>query len=360
MRFDRERTIVLLWAVLAGVVVCAAAWWMHRTHVPAAPQVLWALLLLPAIAVVHIIRLHRRQVQVVLPTAPVMARGPRGFLTRLRHLPFTLSLAGCGLLLLALARPQSREHWRDVEREGIDIMIALDVSGSMLARDLRPDRLEASKRVAMEFIDGRPDDRIGLVVYEGTSFSQCPLTTDHRVLKELFMGVRSGLLDGGTAIGMGLATALNRLRDSEAKSKVVILLTDGVNNAGLVQPMDAAQIAQALGVRVYTIGVGTRGKALSPVALYPNGQYKYDYVDVEIDEALLQEMATMTGGRYFRATDEAKLRAIYREIDELERTRIHVTEHSQRNEEYLPYLASGLGLLVFAFLLDRSVLRTMA
>ncbi|MDX9751394.1 MAG: VWA domain-containing protein, partial [Flavobacteriales bacterium] len=255
MRPDRDRLHALLWVLLAAVATGAAAWWMHRAHVPAAPRAFWVLLPLLAAVAWYIVRLHRRRVQVVLPTLPVLT-GRRGFLVRWRYLPFALTVAGCGLLVLALARPQSREHWRDVEREGIDIMIALDVSGSMLARDLRPDRLEASKRVAMEFIDARPDDRIGLVIYEGGSFSQCPLTTDHRVLKELFMGVRSGLLDGGTAIGMGLATALNRLRESAAKSKVTILLTDGVNTAGLVQPMDAAQIAQALGVRVYTIGVG--------------------------------------------------------------------------------------------------------
>jgi Ca-activated chloride channel family protein len=198
------------------------------------------------------------------------------------------------------------------------------------------------------------------VVYEGEAFTQCPLTTDHRVLKELFSGARSGLITGGTAVGMGLATALNRLRDSEAKSKVVILLTDGVSNAGMVQPLDAAQIAEQLGVRVYTIGVGSRGKALAPVSQYANGQYRYDLVDVEIDEATLTQVAELTGGQYFRAVDEGKLRDIYAEIDRMERTRIKVTEHSQRNDEYGPFLLLGVGLLMAGFLLDRTLLRTLA
>ena len=239
-----------------------------------------------------------------------------------------------------------------------DIAIAMDVSASMLARDFSPDRLEAAKAVAMQFIDRRPNDRIGLVVYEGEAFTQCPLTTDHDVLKDLFAQVRSGLIEGGTAVGMGLATAVNRLRESEAKSRVIILLTDGVNNAGNVQPVDAAQIAAQFGIRVYTIGVGTRGKALSPVARYPNGKYRYDHVDVEIDEEMLQEVAARTDGRYFRATDEAKLRAIYAEIDQLEKTRIKVTEHSRRNEEYFPLALAGSGLLLLGLLLDRSLFRT--
>ena len=261
---------------------------------------------------------------------------------------------------MAMARPQSEDNWQDVQREGIDIVIALDISASMLAKDLRPDRLEASKQVAIDFIDGRPNDRIGLVVYEGEAFTQCPITTDHRVLKELFSEVRSGLIDGGTAIGTGLATALNRLRESEAKSKVVILLTDGVNNAGTIQPNDAALIAEQLGIRVYTIGVGTKGKALSPVTRYATGQYRYDYVDVEIDETTLRNVADRTGGKYFRATDERKLKDIYTEIDRLERTRIKVTEHRSMNEEYFPFALAGCALLLLGGLLDRSVLRTMA
>lgn len=360
MRPDRERIIAALWALAAVVPVALALVWMWRRFTPADALLLWAFVPVALIAAWHVWRLRMRRPRALLPTMPTLLRGPRGPLTALRHLPFSLALAGTGLLLVAMTRPQSRDSWQDVEREGIDIVLALDVSASMLAKDLKPDRMEAAKRTAIEFIEARPNDRIGLVVYEGEAFTQCPLTTDHAVLKDLFQGVRSGLMEGGTAIGMGLATALNRLRESEAKSKVVILLTDGVNNAGVMQPMDAAQIAEALGVRVYAIGVGTRGKALSPVARYPNGQYRFDYIDVEIDDALLERIATMTGGRYFRATDEKKLREIYREIDELERTRVRVTEFSQRHEEYFPIAAAGAGLLLLGFLFDRTLLRTMA
>jgi Ca-activated chloride channel family protein len=210
----------------------------------------------------------------------------------------------------------------------------------------------------MNFIDNRRNDRIGLVVYEGEAFTQCPLTTDHEVLKDLFSQVRSGLIEGGTAVGMGLATAVNRLRESDAKSKVVILLTDGVNNKGKVQPADAAQIATQYGIRVYTIGVGTHGQALSPVQLYPNGHYQYAMRPVEIDEATLRQVADLTGGRYFRATDKNKLEEIYSEIDRLEKTRMKVTEHSRREEKYFLPVLAGACCIAFAFVLDKTILRT--
>ena len=312
----------------------------------------------PAVAAAPLWRRNAQRASLTLSTAHAFRALPTGWAVPLRHLPFAASLLGLGLLLTALTRPQSSDAWQDVETEGIDIVMAVDISASMLARDLKPDRLEAAKRVAADFIDARPNDRIGLVVYEGEAFTQCPLTSDHDVLKDLFKQARSGLIDGGTAVGMGLATAVNRLRESDARSRVVILLTDGVNNAGTVQPEDAAQIAAELGVRVYTIGVGTRGKALSPVAIYPNGQYKYDLVDVEIDETMLERVATLTGGRYFRATDEKSLARIYAEIDTLEKTRIKVTEHNRRNEEYFPYALAGACLLLLAFVTDRHLLRT--
>jgi Ca-activated chloride channel homolog len=360
MKLERDRLMTLLWYTLALVVGGLVLRWMLVRYEPAQPELLWSLVALPLIAAYLIWRGPRTNAQVPLPTLSVLSTGPRDLLVLFRQLPQALILAALAFLLIALARPQSKDSWQDVQREGIDIMIALDVSASMLAKDLRPDRLAASKKVAQEFIDGRPNDRIGLVVYEGEAFTQCPLTTDHRVLKELFGSARSGLITGGTAVGMGLATALNRLRDSEAKSKVVILLTDGVSNAGMVQPLDAAQIAEQLGIRVYTIGVGTRGRALSPVSQYPNGQYRFDMVPVEIDEATLQQVASMTGAQYFRATDERKLQEIYAEIDRLERTRIKVTEYSQRNEEYAPFLMIAIGLLTAAFLLERTVIRTLA
>ncbi len=360
MRNDRDHLTALVWVLMALAVAAGAVVYMLRTFEALHLRMLWALATVAVLAVWYVLRSGSRHARVTLSTLGAVTKGPTDVLAMLRHLPFALSLLGLALLLMAMARPQSKDNWQDVKREGIDIVIALDISVSMLAKDLRPDRLEASKRVAMEFIDGRPNDRIGLVVYEGEAFTQCPLTTDHQVLKEFFQQAKPGLVEGGTAVGMGLATALNRLRDSEAKSKVVILLTDGVSNAGSVQPLDAAQIASTLGIRVYTIGVGTRGKALSPVNRYANGQFRFEYVDVEIDERMLKQVAELTGGKYFRATDTDKLKAIYQEIDHLEKTRINVTEHSRRNEEYLPFVLAGAGALLLAFLLDRSLLRTMA
>jgi Ca-activated chloride channel homolog len=360
MRADRDRIVDLIWLVLAAAGVAAVWVLMDRRYDLAYPGALWAMGIVVLLALLQVLRATKRSARIPLPTLQAFTNGPTDLRAILRPLPQALGFGGLGVLVLAMARPQSRDSWQDVVREGIDIVITLDVSGSMLAKDLRPDRLEASKRVGIEFIEARPNDRIGLVVYEGEAFTQCPLTTDHRVLKELFAGTRSGMLEGGTAIGMGLATAVSRLRESEAKSRVVILLTDGVNNMGTMQPLDAAQIAEGLGIRVYTIGVGTRGKALSPVARYPNGQFKYDYVDVDIDEPMLEQVAEMTGGRYFRATDERKLKDIYQEIDRLEKTRMKVTEYSQRHEEYFPFAALGAGLLLFGLLLDRSLLRNMA
>ena len=357
MRRDRDLIESLIWCALAiGVVATVLFLFLPRFEL-ARPELRWLLLILPLLAAWYVWRRRAQRPRITLSTAHVFAHLRTGLLTHLRHVPFAASLLGLGLLLMALARPQLRDDWQDVETEGIDIVIAVDISASMLARDFKPDRLEASKLVAMRFIDERPNDRIGLVVYEGEAFTQCPLTTDHNVLKDLFKEARSGLIQGGTAVGMGLATAVNRLRDSDARSKVVILLTDGVNNAGTVHPLDAAQIAMEMGVRVYTIGVGTRGKALSPVAIYPNGQYKYDMVDVEIDDAMLEKVAGTTGGKYFRATNERALADIYREIDKLEKTRIKVTEHSRRHEEYFPLVLAGGCLLFFAFVLDRNILR---
>ncbi|MEO8591632.1 MAG: VWA domain-containing protein [Flavobacteriales bacterium] len=359
MRPDRDRWLALFWIAIAAVGVGLATVYLSRTYEIAKPIMLWALVLVALIALVYFIRQGERAPLVKLPTLGALLHGPVDLLAPLRSAAFAAGLAGLALLVLAMARPQSSDSWKDEKREGIDIVIALDISASMLAKDLRPDRLEASKEVAKDFIDGRPNDRIGLVVYEGEAFTQCPLTTDHRVLKDLFDNATSGLINGGTAVGMGLATALNRLRESESKSKVVILLTDGVTNAGSVQPLDAAQIAEQLGIRVYTIGVGTRGKALSPVARYADGRYRYDYVDVDLDEQTLQSIADLTGGKYFRATDTKKLKEIYSEIDRMEKTRIKVTEHSLRTEEYFPFAWIGAALLALSFLMDRTFLRGM-
>ncbi len=249
-------------------------------------------------------------------------------------LPDALRTAGLALIVTVIAQPQSSSSIENMTREGIDIVMAMDVSASMLSKDFRPNRLEAAKKVAREFVEDRPYDRVGVVVYEGESFTRVPLTTDHRVVADGLDGLETGMVEGGTAIGMGLATAVNRLRKSEAKSKVVILITDGENNSGQIEPMDAAQLASLESIRVYTIGVGTVGKAKSPVRKRPDGSFIYDWVEVNIDEGTLQSIAQETGGRYFRATSGAKLREIYEEIDTLEKTRFNVFRYNKRTEEF--------------------------
>jgi len=277
----------------------------------------------------------------------------------LRYLTQAFRFFAISFLVIAIARPQSSNSWKDIVTEGIDIVLAIDISFSMLAKDFEPDRLQGSKNVALNFIQDRPNDRIGLVVYEGEAFTQVPLTTDHRVLKDVFSTVQPGLLTSGTAIGMGLATAVNRLKESEAKSKVIILLTDGVNNQGTISPITAAEIAAEFGVRVYTVGVGSQGSALSPVSYAPNGRdFIYRRVPVEIDEETLKEIAGLTDGKYFRATDNQALSDVYEEIDKLEKTRTQVTEHSSRTDLYFPYALIAVCFLGFEFLIRTLVLRT--
>lgn len=354
-----QRSVPLLIAlVVCLAIVGAAAWYVHRTYELAAPRWLWALAALPLLAAWYLWRRHDRHPSATLSTLRVFRQGPTDLIARTRHLPFLLGILGLGGMLIAMARPQSRNSWQDVTHDGIDIVIAMDFSASMLAKDFDPNRLEAARNVALRFIEDRPNDRIGLVIYEGEAFTQCPLTTDHRVLAELFRQARTGLIAGGTAVGSGLATAVNRLRESESKSKVVILLTDGVSNRGTIQPVDAAQIAEQMGIRVYTIGVGSQGQALTPVAIYPNGQYKYEYAPVEIDEKTLEEVARLTGGKYFRATNALRLDAVYKEIDKLERTRVKVTEHSRHQEEYFPLLAVASGVVLLSILLGTTIHRT--
>ncbi len=356
MRSDR---IIHITIVLAATLLTGLLWlYLRREYVYANPEWFWALLLIPILGGLSIV-FPERHAEIKFSTLHFFAKSNTNWLAVLRPALFILRTAAIALLVMALARPQSQSRWEDITTEGIDIVLSFDVSASMLAKDFEPDRLEASKRVAIDFISQRPTDRIGLVVYEGEAFTQCPLTTDHRVLKDLFREVRTGLLEGGTAIGMGLATAVNRLRESDAKSRVIILLTDGVNNQGSIPPLTAAEIAREFGIRVYTIGVGTMGRALSPVGIYPNGKYKYDYVDVEIDEQLMQDVAEMTGGQYFRATDAAKLKQIYTDIDQLEKTRIEVTQHSRKHEEYFWMAAWGFCLIAAEFLLRKSLFRSI-
>lgn len=277
--------------------------------------------------------------------------------TYLRHVPFALRCLTIIFLTIALARPQSTDNLRDVTTEGIDIMVSLDISGSMLAMDFEPNRLEAAKDVATEFIAGRPNDKMGLVVFAAESFTQCPLTVDHAVLTNLIRDVKTGMLQDGTAIGLGLSTAVSRIKDSEAKSKVIILLTDGVNNRGEIHPLTAAEIAKSFDVRVYTIGVGSRGMAPYPVNTV-FGQQVQD-MEVKIDEEMLQEIANTTGGQYFRATDKEKLRDIYEEIDQMEKTKIEVKEYSKRSEEFLPFALLALAFLLAEILLKNTVLRSL-
>ena len=248
--------------------------------------------------------------------------------------PDGLRTLALGLIVLVLARPQSSSSIENMTREGIDIVMAMDASASMLSKDFRPNRLEAAKAVASEFVEDRPFDRVGVVVYEGESFTQVPLTTDHRVVQDGLKALETGRVEGGTAIGMGLATAVNRLRKSNAKSKVVILITDGENNSGQIEPQDAAQLARLESIRVYTVGVGTIGRAKSPVRQRPDGSYIYDWVEVNIDEPTLKSIAQETGGRYFRATSGDKLKEIYTEIDALEKTRFNVFRYNKRTEEF--------------------------
>ncbi|MBK9732456.1 MAG: VWA domain-containing protein [Chitinophagaceae bacterium] len=251
------------------------------------------------------------------------------------------------LLLVALARPQTSYDEQKVTTEGIDIVLAIDVSSSMLAKDFSPNRMESAKKEATNFIDERPHDRIGLVIFSGESFTQCPATIDHAVLKKQLSQIRNGLLEDGTAIGMGLATATQRMKESKAKSKVVILMTDGVNNKGLIDPLTACDIAMQYGVRVYTIGIGTNGKAMTPVAMSPDGDFIFDYQDVQIDEELLKDIAKKTGGQYFRATNNKKLKEIYAQIDKLEKTKIEMSAFQRKTEKFHAFvLLAGLILLV--------------
>jgi Ca-activated chloride channel family protein len=275
----------------------------------------------------------------------------------LRHMPFVLRCLALTLLIIVIARPQSTNKWQKDIRKGLDIVLTLDISTSMRAADFNPSRLEAAKNVAIEFISGRENDRIGLVVFAGETFTQCPITIDHAVLINLFKEIKAGMLEDGTAIGMGLANAVNRLKNSEAKSKVIILLTDGVNNKGSIAPKTAAEIAKTYGIRVYTIGVGTHGKAPYPFKTQFGVQYQQ--VEVEIDEEILRDIAHLTGGKYFRATNKQKLVNIYKEIDKLEKTKLQEKKFKEKNEEYLKFaLAAGI-LLLLEFILRKTILKTI-
>ena len=317
------------------------------------------LLLIPYI-IWYIMKGKKSEPSMRVSTIRMYASMPKSYKTYLRHAPFVLRMIALMLLIVVLARPQSTDKWQSSEVEGIDIMLVVDVSTSMLAEDLKPNRLEAAKQVAADFINGRPNDNIGLTIFAGQSFTQSPLTVDHAVLLNLFNNVScsmatNGIIEDGTAIGLGIANAVSRLKDSKAKSKVIILLTDGSNNRGDISPLTAAEIAKTYGIRVYTIGVGSNGTAPYPYQGF--GGTQYVQVPVEIDENTLIQIAETASGQYYRATSNSKLKEVYAEIDKLERTKLNVKDFSRKTEEYVPFALWAMVCLLLEVLLRLTILR---
>jgi len=321
------------------------------------PEYLFLFLLLIPVIYWYIREMYKSDASLQISSHRNLTNFPKSKRLKFRFIPFIFRILAISMLILAIARPQSSNSWRKENTEGIDIMMALDISGTMLSQDLKPNRLEAAKAVATEFISSRPDDNIGLVVFASESFTQCPLTIDHAVLVNLFNGVNFGLIEDGTAIGLGLANAVNRLKDSKAKSKVVILLTDGSNNRGDIAPITAAEIAKTFGIRVYAIGIGSHGMVNTPV-MTPFGM-QYQLMNSEFDEKTLKNIADMTGGKYFRATNNSKLRAIYQEIDQMEKTKISVKEFNKKNEEFYLFALLALIFAVLEVLLRNTLFRKL-
>ena len=323
-------------------------------------EYLFLLLLLIPYVIWYVLKRKKTEPTLQVSTTGMYKNVPKSWRIYLLHVPFVLRIISVIMIILVLARPQSTNRWQNTEIEGIDIMLAVDVSTSMLAEDLQPNRLEAAKAVATEFINGRPNDNIGLTIFAGESFTQCPLTTDHAVLLNLFNSInvniaQSGLIEDGTAIGMGIANAVSRLKNSKAKSKVIILLTDGSNNRGDISPMMAAEIAKQFGVRVYTIGVGTNGTARYPLRTYTG--IEYINVPVEIDEKTLMAIASTTDGQYYRATSNSKLKDVYEEIDKLEKTKLNVKEFSRREENYQSFALVAFVCILLELILRNTLLK---
>jgi len=322
-------------------------------------ELFWLMLLLP-LALVWYVFTYNKQ------TAELKISSIKGFKStssvwsKLKHLLFAFRLIALALLITAIARPRTVDvSTRTKTTRGIDIVMAIDVSASMLAKDLRPNRLEALKQVASDFIDGRPNDRIGLVEYAGEAYTKTPITSDKSIVQRSLRDIKyNTIIEGGTAIGMGLATSVNRLKDSRAKSKVIILLTDGVNNSGFIDPKIASELAVEYGIKVYTIGLGTNGMALSPISINPNGSFRYGRQQVEIDEELLEEIAEVTGGKYFRATNNKKLAEIYNEINKLEKTEIEEKKYYNYEEKYRPLILLAGLLLLIELLLRNTIFRS--
>lgn len=324
----------------------------------ASPHFLFGLIIIPLLLIWYIFNCNKQQAYVRFSDTDFFKKLPKSWKTYFRHVVFVLEIVAISLFIIALARPQSSSKSQKVNVEGIDIVLAMDISSSMLACDLKPDRLEASKIVASDFVEGRPGDRMGLIVFSGETFTQVPLTTDHAMMLNMLKDMKCGMLEDGTAIGDGLASAVSRLKDSEAISKVVILLTDGDNNAGSIDPSTAAEMAKLFGIRVYTIGAGTRGMAPYPVQTQFGG-VRYQQVEVNINEPLLQEIADVTGGKYFRAESKEKLQQIYDEIDKMERSKIEVTEFKRLHEEFYPFVMLGLASLILAFILKNTIFKSI-
>jgi len=321
------------------------------------PEFLWLLLLIPALWYYWWKTERKQLVELPFPSLQLTKPLPKTWRERLARFPIWLRLLAIAFFIVALARPQSISSKQNISTEGIDIVLVLDVSGSMLAEDFSPNRLEAAKQVASDFIDGRSSDRIGLVIFSAESFTQCPLTLDYPVLKNLLKDVKNGMIADGTAIGLAIANGVNRLKDSKAKSKVMILLTDGVNNRGEIDPITAAKIATTYGIRIYTVGVGAQGQAPYPVET-PFG-IRRQMVPVDIDEKVLTEVASLTGGKYYRATDNRTLKAIYQEIDKLERSKIEVTAYRRYTDLYGSWLVLGFLCFVAEIGLRSSILRQL-
>ncbi|MBT7241981.1 MAG: VWA domain-containing protein [Flavobacteriaceae bacterium] len=323
------------------------------------PQLFWLLLLLPLLLLWFFWK--RKQQTAVLKISSLKGFDTsKNWLAKLRPLLFVLRLIALALIIVAMARPRTvDESTRIKTTKGIDIVIAIDVSASMLARDLKPNRLEALKVVASKFIQARPNDRLGLVEYAGESYTKTPLTSDKNIVLSSLKSIKyNTTITGGTAIGMGLATSVNRLKESRAKGKVIILLTDGVNNSGFIDPKIASELAVEFGIKVYTIGIGSNGMALSPIGILPNGSFQYGNIQVEIDEDLLKQIAETTGGKYFRATSNSKLEDIYEEINKLEKTEIEETKYKSYDELFRPLVLAAFGLLLFELLLRYTLFRS--
>ena len=323
------------------------------------PQLFWLLLVLPLLLLWFFWK--RKQQTAVLKISSLKGFDTsKNWLAKLRPLLFVLRLITLALIIVAMARPRTvDESTRIKTTKGIDIVIAIDVSASMLARDLKPNRLEALKVVASKFIQARPNDRLGLVEYAGESYTKTPLTSDKNIVLSSLKSIKyNTIITGGTAIGMGLATSVNRLKESRAKGKVIILLTDGVNNSGFIDPKIASELAVEFGIKVYTIGIGSNGMALSPIGILPNGSFQYGNIQVEIDEDLLKQIAETTGGKYFRATSNSKLEDIYEEINKLEKTEIEETKYKSYDELFRPLVLAAFGLLLFELLLRYTLFRS--